>query len=684
MSVASALGHRATDAAPTSLRVLTKPYEPNRPQGHDNINDDLIVTTGDVFVSSLGMRYIVMDMLGQGTFGQVFKCTVQDSGETVAVKVIKNQAAYFHQARVEIGILQFLNTRADPADTYHLVRLKDFFLHRDHLCLVFELLGLNLFELVRHNKFKGLSLSLVRVFVSQVLEALVVLHRAGIIHCDLKPENILLTNSESGQIKLIDFGSACFANRTAYTYIQSRFYRSPEVVLGHQYTTAVDMWSLGCVAAELFLGLPLFPAACEHDLLTRMLETLGTLPDTLLRQGRHCPKYFTNAECTVGPTAQVRLRTAEEFENLTGQKATRGKQYFNHKALADIIDAYPIKSGLSPEQQQVECIHRKSFTNFLEGLLDLNPGTRWSPRQALQHPFITGKPYKQPFRPTVPDEIGESNDSMVNQQHPDSTIGGWPVPVAAAPSMMATSPQMHAQAHAAAMAVVQQMQLGMSNGAAPGTSPYTPARSLRRITTMSLHAQRSAHSDGIDVSAGFQQPSSLSSSHPMHFFSPPSRSFGVPPPAVTVDMPVPSFEIGSQGQPRIMPLMPLPGSFTQQQSPALYGAASFQPSSVGTFQSVLATTGNRLLSVQNSQVWAEPQYRQTVTDAAGGRWGSSHVWLGDDLREQQSAHLTTAATPDLEASELERTSAAITPHKDRATPVQEEAPNPADWDPLWR
>jgi dual specificity protein kinase YAK1 len=272
-------------------RVLTHPADPSPPNGFDNSNHDLIVTVGDVFVSTLGTRYAVHDVLGHGTFGQVFKC-VQDGGYEVAVKVIKNQPAYYQQARVEIGILQYLNTRADPHDCHHIVRLKDFFMHRNHLCLVFELLNLNLFELVRHNKFRGLSLPLVRVFVGQILDALAVLRDSAIIHCDLKPENVLLTGADSGEVKLIDFGSACFENRTVYSYIQSRFYRSPEVVLGHPYSMAVDVWSLGCVAAELFLGLPLFPGACEHDLLARMVRTLGPLPEQLLVQGKHTLKHF--------------------------------------------------------------------------------------------------------------------------------------------------------------------------------------------------------------------------------------------------------------------------------------------------------------------------------------------------------------------------------------------------------
>ena len=79
------------------------------------------------------------------------------------------------------------------------------------------------------------------------------------MHCDIKPENILLQNLQSPAIKLIDFGSACLLSQEqSSTYIQSRFYRSPEVLLAHARDCAIDVWSLGTIAAELFLGLPLF------------------------------------------------------------------------------------------------------------------------------------------------------------------------------------------------------------------------------------------------------------------------------------------------------------------------------------------------------------------------------------------------------------------------------------------
>ena len=81
----------------------------------------------------------------------------------------------------------------------------------------------------------------------------------SVIHCDLKPENIMLETSSKSVIKVIDFGAACLLNERVYTYIQSRFYRAPEVILGIPYTMAIDMWSLGCILAELFISFPLFP-----------------------------------------------------------------------------------------------------------------------------------------------------------------------------------------------------------------------------------------------------------------------------------------------------------------------------------------------------------------------------------------------------------------------------------------
>lgn len=85
-----------------------------------------------------------------------------------------------------------MNNQFDPEDQHHILRLMDTFVHHKHLCLVFELLSVNLYELIKQNQFRGLSTNLVRVFTAQILDAMTVLNEARIIHCDLKPENILL------------------------------------------------------------------------------------------------------------------------------------------------------------------------------------------------------------------------------------------------------------------------------------------------------------------------------------------------------------------------------------------------------------------------------------------------------------------------------------------------------------
>ena len=100
---------------------------------------------------------------------------------------------------------------------------------------------MNLYDFLKGNEFQGLSLNLIRRFAVQILQTLVLLQNAKIIHCDLKPENILLRQPNRSAIKVIDFGSSCFSDKRIYTYIQSRFYRAPEIILGIPYTTAIDI-----------------------------------------------------------------------------------------------------------------------------------------------------------------------------------------------------------------------------------------------------------------------------------------------------------------------------------------------------------------------------------------------------------------------------------------------------------
>jgi len=109
--------------------------------------------------------------------------------------------------------------------------------------------------------------------------------RNHVVHCDLKPENILLRYKNKSAIKIIDFGTGCVEHNIVYTYIQSRYYRAPEVILGISYTSAIDMWSFGCILLELYCGYPVFAGEDEAEQLAIIMEYFGVPPYTFLLRG---------------------------------------------------------------------------------------------------------------------------------------------------------------------------------------------------------------------------------------------------------------------------------------------------------------------------------------------------------------------------------------------------------------
>ncbi|KAJ1304526.1 hypothetical protein OPQ81_005668 [Rhizoctonia solani] len=382
-------------------RVLTKPSKPVHNDGYDNEDYDYILYVNDWLGPDDGRnKYLILDVLGQGTFGQVVKCQNIKTHEIVAVKVVKNKPAYFNQSMMEVTILELLNTTWDPNDEHHILRMRDQFIHKNHLCLVFELLSSNLYELIKQNQFGGLSTQLVKVFTAQLLDALTVLNEARLIHCDLKPENILLMSLQSPQIKVIDFGSACHERQTVYTYIQSRFYRSPEVLLGMSYTSAIDMWSLGCICVELFLGLPLFPGTSEYNQITRIVEMLGMPPMYMLEMGKQTNNFFASYTDEYG-RKRYRLKSIEQYSRENNTNEQPGKKYFAATTLPDIIrSAAGSGKGKLTENEKADPNSRASFIDFVSGLLNLNPIERWSPQQARGHPFITGERFERPYIPS--------------------------------------------------------------------------------------------------------------------------------------------------------------------------------------------------------------------------------------------------------------------------------------------
>ena len=260
------------------------------------------------------------------------KCECKTLKEMVAVKVIKNKKAFKNQGVVEIKILDVINRLFDPSGDSSLVRMLDFFVFRDHLCIVFELLSYSIYDLLKKNSFQGISLNFSRLIINQILEAMKVIKEAKLIHCDLKPENILFKSIDNLNLKVIDFGSACFEGHSIFNYIQSRYYRSPEVILGLPYDAAIDMWSVGCICAELFLGIPIFPGNSEYDMLQRITEVLGLIPQHMIIKSKQRDKFFLyNPQ-----TGYFRLKTFEEFQISTGIRLDVPQKYIELYSLDDM------------------------------------------------------------------------------------------------------------------------------------------------------------------------------------------------------------------------------------------------------------------------------------------------------------------------------------------------------------
>ncbi|XP_036984207.2 homeodomain-interacting protein kinase 3 isoform X4 [Artibeus jamaicensis] len=337
---------------------------------------------------SMKNTYEVLDFLGRGTFGQVVKCWKRGTNEIVAIKILKNHPSYARQGQIEVSILARLST--ENADEYNFVRAYECFQHRNHTCLVFEMLEQNLYDFLKQNKFSPLPLKVIRPILQQVATALKKLKSLGLIHADLKPENIMLVDPvrQPYRVKVIDFGSASHVSKTVCsTYLQSRYYRAPEIILGLPFCEAIDMWSLGCVIAELFLGWPLYPGALEYDQIRYISQTQGLPGEQLLNVGTKSTRFFCR-ETDISHSGW-RLKTLEEHEAETGMKSKEARKYiFN--SLDDIVHVNTVMD-LEGSDLLAEKADRREFVSLLKKMLLIDSDLRITPAETLNHPFVNMK-----------------------------------------------------------------------------------------------------------------------------------------------------------------------------------------------------------------------------------------------------------------------------------------------------
>ncbi|XP_024946487.1 serine/threonine-protein kinase PRP4 homolog isoform X4 [Cephus cinctus] len=269
-----------------------RPGGPDNPSLTDNWDDAegyYRVRVGE----TLDSRYIVYGYTGQGVFSNVVRARDSARGNLdVAVKIIRNNEIMHKTGLKELEILRKLND-ADPEDRFHCLRLFRHFFHKNHLCMVFEPLAMNLREVLKkYGKDVGLHVKAVRSYTQQLFLALKLLKRANILHADIKPDNILVSESKL-VLKLCDFGSASHAHENEITpYLVSRFYRAPEIILGIPYDFGIDMWSVGCTIYELYTGKIMFSGKTNNQMLKFFMDLKGKMPNKLIRKGTFKDQHF--------------------------------------------------------------------------------------------------------------------------------------------------------------------------------------------------------------------------------------------------------------------------------------------------------------------------------------------------------------------------------------------------------
>ncbi|KAF9484354.1 CMGC CLK protein kinase [Pholiota conissans] len=328
-------------------------------------------------------RYRTVRLLGQGTFGKVVEAVDTDTNARVAIKIIRAIPKYRDASKIEVRVLQKLRER-DPTNRNNCIHLLTWFDHRNHICLVSELLGMCVYDFIKENDFAPFPRHHIQKFARQLLGSVAFVHELRLIHTDLKPENILLVHNdyrtvhvtvpgkrnappkpkrilECTDIRLIDFGSATFEQEYHSSVVSTRHYRAPEIILGLGWSFPCDAYSLGCILVEFFTGLALYQTHDNLEHLAMMEMVMGKLPERFARAGaRSKPEFFKDGKL-----------------DWPKPKATR-------QSKKDVRATRPLQDVIPPTDN----INRQ-FLDLVRKLLAFDPAQRITVREALQHPYFS-------------------------------------------------------------------------------------------------------------------------------------------------------------------------------------------------------------------------------------------------------------------------------------------------------
>lgn len=328
------------------------------------------IRVGDIIDNN---KYVVKSILGQGVFANVVLAhDIKNNKSEVAIKIMRNNDLIYKTGLKELALLKEIN-EADPENKYHCVKLFRNFMHKGHLCLVLEPLYMDLRQVIKKYGRHGLNMKAVMSYSRQLLMALRLLKKMGVVHADVKPDNILV-NEKKNVLKLCDFGSASKVGENESTpYLVSRFYRAPEIILGIPYKHSVDVWSTACTIYEMATGKIMFTGSSNNKMLKCFMDLKGKIPSKMIRKGKFKDQHFNyNNHFLLHKKDEASGR--EKFVELSNINVSRDLYRELQKSQ---------KSTSTDDEKKLG-----QLRDLLDKMLMLDYHQRMSVTDSLKHPFI--------------------------------------------------------------------------------------------------------------------------------------------------------------------------------------------------------------------------------------------------------------------------------------------------------